>query len=127
MKKVLNPLNYDPELFPGERTIGPSLTVPDGTLSLRQILDRYATGRPIDGRIPGNDFYDDENFHPDPRTLDLEELYVLAQESRETILEAKGKVDAFNAEESAKKAAYAAKVDEAIAYLEAQKSKPPVG
>lgn len=124
MKKVLNPLNYDPSLFPGEINTQPSLTIPDQTLSLREILDRYASGRPVEGRASYSDFYDEDNFHPDPRTLDLEELYQLAQKSQEDILEAKGKVDAYTAEEKAKKDAYDAKVREAIEYLEAQKSKP---
>lgn len=126
MKKVLNPLNYNPDMFTGEVCVGESMTVPDQTLSLRQLLDRYASGRPLEGRASHADFYDEENFHPDPRTLDLEELYQMAQNSRQEILEADGKVKAFDAENKAKKAAYDAKVNEAIEYLEAQRAKPPV-
>ena len=48
----------------------PSMTIPDQTMSLRQILDRYARGLPIAGvKVP--QFDDGEIEMPDPRTLDL--------------------------------------------------------
>lgn len=49
----------------------PSMTVPDQTMSIREIMQRFAKGLPIDGsKVP---IYDEENDLPDLRTLDLAE------------------------------------------------------
>ena len=40
---------YQPELFPDdrERNYQPSMTIPDQSMSIREIMDRYARGLPI--------------------------------------------------------------------------------
>jgi len=57
----------------------PSMTVPDQSMSIKTILERYARGLPVGGRL--DEYYDEENDLPNPFTLDLaerqemEELY----------------------------------------------------
>lgn len=48
----------------------PSQTLPDQTLSMREILSRFTRGIPMDGKVP---IFQDE-YSPDPRTLDLTEI-----------------------------------------------------
>lgn len=61
---------------PGEPPTGPSQTVPDQTMSVREIMDRYAKGLPLDGQKVA--MYEDEvddmdEYLPDPKRLDLAE------------------------------------------------------
>lgn len=72
----------------------PSKTIPDETLSIKQILERYARGLPIGGgRVP---IYEGEdNDLPDPRTLDLAERQEMAESFREQL-------DMFNDQQRAK-------------------------
>lgn len=48
----------------------PSLTLPDQTMSMREILSRFTRGIPMEGKVPV--FQDD--YTPDPRKLDLTEI-----------------------------------------------------
>lgn len=77
MKKVTNWFNYDHTEKVGERNKLPSKTVPDQSLSVREILDRYARGLPASGTR--QEIWDGEEDLPDPRTLDLADI----QEMRE--------------------------------------------
>jgi hypothetical protein len=62
----------------GEWNYNPTLTVPDHTLSIRQILERHSRGLPLEGwRTPIWDGEDNEL--PDIRTLDLAERQELAE------------------------------------------------
>lgn len=55
----------------------PSMTIPDDTLSIRQIMERHAQGLPTTGtRVP---MYDEEDDLPDPRRLDLAEKQELQE------------------------------------------------
>lgn len=64
---------------------GPKQTVPDQSLSIKEILDRYARGLPLGGqRIP---VYEPDNDLPDPRTLDLAERQELAERYTAELLE----------------------------------------
>lgn len=57
-------------------SLEPSLTVPDQSLTIKQILDRYARGLPLGGsRVP---VYEPDSDLPDPRTLDLADREELA-------------------------------------------------
>jgi hypothetical protein len=60
----------------------PSLTVPDQTMSIRTILERYSRGLPVTGFTP---YYDEEDDLPDPRTLDLAERQELAEKYSQEI------------------------------------------
>lgn len=81
--KVRNKLNYNHEENIGEINDQPSLTVPDQTMSLRTIVERYTRGLPIDGaKVP---IYDEENDLPDFRTLDLAERQEYAEQYAEEL------------------------------------------
>jgi len=74
-----HPCNY-------EVNFEPSQTVPDQTMSIRTILDRYSRGLPIGGQMESLWQEDDEyNDMPDPRTLDLSERQELAQQAAEEL------------------------------------------
>lgn len=55
----------------GEKNYSPSMTVPDQSMSISEIMSRYARGLPMEGvKVP---IYDEENDLPDPKTMDLAE------------------------------------------------------
>jgi hypothetical protein len=68
----------------------PSQTIPDQTMSMRTILERYARGLPVGG----NDdiYYDEEDTMPDYRTLDLTEIQELQNEVKTTFEKHRKKV-----------------------------------
>ncbi len=68
----------------------PSLTVPDQTLSIRTILERYSRGLPVGGR--SDEYYDEEDDMPDYRSLDLTEIASLQEEVKNTIEKHRKKV-----------------------------------
>ncbi len=69
MQKVKNSLNYDYKEQKGEVNTLPSMTIPDQTMTIRTIVDRYTKGLPISAFTP---IYEGEDFYmPDPKTLDL--------------------------------------------------------
>lgn len=73
-------LNRKEHLFTGEVNNEPSETVPDQSMSIRTLLDRYSRGLPISGeRTPIWQQGDDFNDMPDPRTLDLAERQEYAE------------------------------------------------
>lgn len=75
--------NYNPKRAFRETFKLPALTVPDQTLSIREILDRFARGIPMENvaKIPSYD--GEENEFPDIRTLDLAEIQAYAQEAND--------------------------------------------
>lgn len=67
----------------GEINTQPSKTVPDQTMSLRDILTRYANGIPIDQKIP---IYEGEDgIGINPLTLDLAEREALADQFKDEL------------------------------------------
>lgn len=65
----------------GEVNKSPSLTVPDDTLTIRQIIDRYTKG--LSAPIMFDKVYSEDN--PDIRGLDIVELKQLAEENQSVI------------------------------------------
>lgn len=65
---------------------GPPLTVPDQSMSVREIFKRYAQGQPLGG-VREELWYgeDEEDNMPDPRTLDLSEIEDITKQSHEFI------------------------------------------
>lgn len=88
--KVKNSLNA--KLFPytGKKILSPSMTIPDQSMSIRTILDRYSRGLPVTGRT--DEYYDEEDTMPDYRTLDLTEIDDLKQNVKETFEKHRKKV-----------------------------------
>lgn len=78
MKVTTNPIitrnqfNYLEHLTEGEVNNSPSMTIPDQTLSIREILVRYSRGLPIPNtKTP---IYEEDGMDmPDPKKLDLAE------------------------------------------------------
>jgi hypothetical protein len=79
--RVRNLFNYVE--YVGEENNEPSMTVPDETMSMREILVRYAKGLPIDGGR--NVYYDENDDLPDIKTLDLAERQQLAEQYKQEI------------------------------------------
>lgn len=78
MKNVINSLTYNfKEHTNGEVNTQPSMTQPDQAMSIREILERFSRGLPIEGqKVP---IYDEENDLPDIKTLDLAERQELKE------------------------------------------------
>lgn len=78
---------FNADFFPvqGEVNTKPSMTIPDQTLPIREILARYAKGLPVSVKTP---IYEGEdNNLPDPRTLDLVDIQNLKEQVKEEIKE----------------------------------------
>jgi len=75
--KVKNSLNANSFEKKNRIFTMPSMTVPDQTMSIRTILERHARGLPVGGRL--DEYYDEEDDLPDPRTLDLAERQELEE------------------------------------------------
>lgn len=75
--KIKNSINASEFQKNYEINTMPSMTIPDQTMSIRQIVERFAKGLPVDGlREP---IWDIDNDLPDFNTLDLAERQELAQ------------------------------------------------
>lgn len=82
MTPIINhQFNYIPP--PGQINNQPSLTIPDDSMSLEEILRRYMAGLPINGSNQET-FYEEEEL-PDLKTMDLEEIAQLRDEVEEKI------------------------------------------
>lgn len=69
-----------------EDKFGPSMTVPDQTMSLKDILTRYARGLPIEGeKFPV--YHGEEEMPPDLKKMDLSEIHDLRTRVAEEIYE----------------------------------------
>lgn len=95
--------------FPKDHEISflPSNTIPDRSMSVREILDRYARGLPITGKkVP---IYDEQNDLPDHRSLDLIDLAEMREEVKEKI------ADISDKQKKKQQAAHDKEVEEAAA------------
>lgn len=82
MKKVLNMLNVTESK--GQVNNQPSLTIPDQSMTLRELLVRYAKGLPLaDAKTPI--WEGEEGFDINPERLDLAEIEELAEKAREEL------------------------------------------
>lgn len=74
-----------------EKSDMPSLTVPDQTMSITEILRRYASGLPLDkGKVP---IWEGEEELPDIKRMDLVEIQELTQAAQEVITDAEEKLN----------------------------------
>lgn len=82
MKKVISMLNATESK--GQVNNEPSLTVPDQSMTLKELLVRYAKGLPLaDAKTPI--WEGEEGFDVDPKRLDLAEVEELAEKAREEL------------------------------------------
>lgn len=63
----------------------PSLTIPDQTMSIREMLERFARGLPLTGNNSEPVYEGDEGLGVDIRTLDLSELHDLKEGIKQEI------------------------------------------
>lgn len=89
----------------------PSMTVPDQTMSIRTILERYARGLPIGGRT--DEYYDEDDTMPDYRTLDLTEIADLQQQVKDTFEKHRKKNVSTNVDNNVDNSEGVIKTDEA--------------
>jgi len=68
-----------------EQNNEPSLTIPDQTLSIKQILERYASGQSLEGKTPYYDESESEEYYPEPRYMDLAEREEYANQIKEEL------------------------------------------
>lgn len=68
--KIKNMLNAEEFVYKGEVNNQPSLTIPDQTLPLKDLIDRFTRGLPVTTFKP---VYDEDNSLPDPRKMDIAE------------------------------------------------------
>jgi hypothetical protein len=71
MKKFNTILDY--KEYKGQVNKQKSLTVPDQAMSIKQIMERFARGLPVEQFKPiyDDNIDEDSEFLPDPRTMDL--------------------------------------------------------
>lgn len=81
--KIKNQFNAHLFKYKGEINDEPSATIPDQTLTIREILTRYSRGLPIDQKIPVYD--ESEEYFPDPRYMDLAERQEYAEMYKEEL------------------------------------------
>lgn len=80
--QVVTPLIYRDFEFSFEDCSSRSLTVPDQTMTIREIMQRYASGASLGG---SDTYYDEDDELPDYRTLDLAEIQEI-KEYRDDLL-----------------------------------------
>ena len=63
----------------------PSLTIPDQTMTIREILTRFSRGLPVEQKIPIYNESDSDDYIPDPRYMDLAERQELSEMFKEEL------------------------------------------
>lgn len=106
--KILNPLNYHERVKVYEISELPHMTVPDQTMSLRTILDRYARGLPVTGNDLEPKYYDEE--FPNVATLDLVDIEDMKLQNSQFIKETQEKLKLRQQQLAAEKAAKTTKI-----------------
>lgn len=83
IKTLLNAQEFEKNY---EQSTKPSMTIPDQALTVKEILNRFARGIPLEQHTP---IYEDvespDDFLPDPRTLDLAERQQYAEMVQEEL------------------------------------------
>lgn len=93
--KVFNLLNANEREKNYRVFTQPSQTVPDQTMSIKEILERYAKGLPIGGGL--EPIYEEEDTNGiNPRTLDLVDLQEIKEYNKNNIEELKKKFENEN-------------------------------
>lgn len=75
--KIKNSINAQEFEKQYEKPWGPSMTVPDQAMSVKEIMDRFVRGIPMEaGKVP---IYEGEEFIPDWQKMDLTEKQEYAE------------------------------------------------
>lgn len=106
----------------GEINRLPSATVPDQTMSIKEILDRHSRGLPISaGKVPI--FDDSEEYFPDPSKMDLADREAYADLLREQYDEIQENLRATKKAQDDARAKAAAEAKQEKAFLKRLKEK----
>jgi len=96
-----NHFNYNQFKIRYEYSDKPSQTIPDQTMSVKEILSRYSRGLPLEGnKTP---IYNGEEIIPDLRRMDLSEIQEMQQENQRYITEETEKIETEQREKKRKK------------------------
>lgn len=87
--EIKNPYNANKFARTYEINTQPSMTIPDMTMPLKELLDRFARGLPLEGKIQGEAQYHGDDMPPDLKRMDLTEIDELKQQVAEQILQQK--------------------------------------
>lgn len=91
------PYNWREHTKPENKSrLSNSRTVPDQTYSIREIMDKFTSGQPINGMVQYLDFDGDyenssrenpdfDGFMPHPKTLDLVDRQLMAKRAKEEL------------------------------------------
>lgn len=103
MEKVIkNSLNAHTFETKGQENNEASQTIPDQSMTLRELLIRYAKGLPLEGaKTPI--WEGEEGYEVDPETLDLAEREELADKARQELKDIEERVKKVVSEKKAKK------------------------
>lgn len=101
MRTIKNSGNAKDFPYKGQVNNKPSETIPDQTMTMREILIRYAKGQPIDGEKTPL-WEEGEGYAKDPETLDLAEREELATAAREELQQLNEKFKAAKERKDAK-------------------------
>lgn len=103
MKRYQTQLDYDYTKQRNEKNTLPSETIPDETMTVREIFQRYANGQPLNGN--GRTPMTDELKAALPlnwSTMDISEKYSFAEEYKIKLTEAKRLIEENEKEENEK-------------------------
>lgn len=99
LKKIQTQNNYNYKDHKGEIPKGVSLTIPDQSMSIRQLIERHTRGQQIPIHMPSYQFTSDSEIDesmniPDMEKLDYFEKVELKENVQETIDETKKSIKA---------------------------------
>jgi hypothetical protein len=84
-QRIISPANYI-NVY-SEHSTKPSLTVPDMSIPLKTLLEKYTRGAELPQKY--QPIYDEDNTYPDPRTLDLVDIQEYKMALDDQVLEFK--------------------------------------
>lgn len=84
-----------------EVNIKPSMTVPDQTMGLKELLDRFARGLPLTGKVKEPQFHG-EDMPPDLKKMDLTEIHELQRKVAKDIERMKQELQQQQEQQNAK-------------------------
>lgn len=77
----------------------PSCTIPDQSMTVQEIITRFANGLPVDGqRVPVYDDDVDMEFVPDLAHMDLADREAYIDQAKQNVAELQQKLDGINKE-----------------------------
>lgn len=92
MTRIKTHLTYTAEDRQREKNSLPSKTIPDQTMSVQEIMDRFARGLPLDGAKVAL-YHEEGEDVPDLERMDLSEKHELLEAARREVQEQRNKLN----------------------------------